>query len=75
MNRQCFLTQGMNTNVSLGGGNEDGCSLAAERCTEPERGDVQTDLPEIDACLLRPLLQYVAATTYQTEFTGAYVSS
>lgn len=55
-------------------GNEDGCSLAVERCTEPERGDVRTDLLEINACLLKLPLQYAAATTYQTEFMGAYVS-
>lgn len=53
--------------------NEDGCSLAVERCTEPERGDVWTDLLEINACLLKLPLQYVAATTYQTKFIGGYV--
>lgn len=55
-------------------GNEDCCSLAVERCTEPERGDVRTDLLKINACLLRLPLQYVADTIYQT-FIGRQKAS
>lgn len=59
--------------MSHSAGNEDGFSLDVERCTEPDTGDVRTDLLEINACLRKLPLQDELTTT--CKFVGAYVGS